>query len=124
MAYVRATTLRLLGVLLGVALLVAACSSTATPAASAAGSAPSGAGGTVTIQNLAFGPTTLTIAAGTTVTWTNKDSVQHTVTADDGSFDSGKLASGSTFSQTFSKPGTYAYHCTIHSSMKATITVS
>ena len=56
--------------------------------------------------------------------WTNKDSVQHTGTADDGSFDSGKLASGSTFSQTFSKPGTYAYHCTIHSSMKATITVS
>ena len=56
--------------------------------------------------------------------WTNKDSVQHTGIADDGSFDSGKLVGGSTFSQTFSKPGTYAYHCTIHSSMKATITVS
>ena len=51
-------------------------------------------------------------------------SAQHTVTADDGSFDGGPLATGATFSQTFSTAGTFSYHCKIHPSMTATITVS
>ncbi len=57
------------------------------------------------------------------MSWTNNDSASHTVTADDGSFKSDTLATGATFSQTFAKAGTFAYHCAIHPSMKGTITV-
>jgi len=84
---------------------------------------PAGAAESVAIQNLAFQPGTLTVPVGTTVTWTNNDSTQHTVTADDGSFDSGVLQQGATFSQTFTTAGTFSYHCNIHSSMTGTITV-
>jgi plastocyanin len=126
--------------LLVIALFVAACgASAASPAAtSAPTSAPStapaqseaapstgggGGGNAVTIQNFAFNPSTIEVAVGTTVTWTNQDTAGHTVTADDGSFDSRTLATGATFQQTFSTAGTFTYHCTIHSSMKATVTV-
>lgn len=102
---------------------VAAPSTVASAAPSSGGSGAAGGAGSVTIQNFAFQPATLDVAAGTTVTWTNQDSAQHTVTADDGSFGSDKLGTGSTFTHTFSAPGTYTYHCSIHASMKATITV-
>lgn len=78
----------------------------------------------IDIQGFAFNPPQLEISAGTTVTWTNNDSATHTVTADDGSFDSGNLDTGATFSQTFDTPGTYTYHCNIHPSMTATIVVN
>jgi len=109
--------------------VLAACSQAATPAPSAAQSTPAAGGGgggsssAVTIQNFAFNPGSLTVAVGTTVTWTNQDSAGHTVTADDGSFGSDTLATGATFTQTFSKAGTVAYHCNIHKTMKATIVV-
>lgn len=61
-----------------------------------------------------FQPSTITINAGDTVVWTNTGSNPHTVTADDGSFDSGIFTSGQSFSMTFSTPGTIPYHCTIH----------
>jgi plastocyanin len=77
----------------------------------------------VSIANFAFSAATLKIAAGTTVKWTNNDAVPHTVTADDGSFDSGTMAPGSTYSKTFTTPGTYAYHCSVHPSMKASVDV-
>ncbi len=77
----------------------------------------------VTIQGFAFGPASINVAVGSSVSWTNQDGTAHTVTADDGSFDSGSLAQGATFSQTFDTPGTYTYHCAIHSSMTGTITV-
>jgi plastocyanin len=59
---------------------------------------------------------------GTKVTWTNNDSLTHTVTADGGAF-SQVVPSGGTFSFTFTKAGTYSYHCAIHRSMTATIIV-
>lgn len=104
-----------------ITLAVAACSSSSAPApaASSAGSA----GNAVTIANFAFGPSSLTVAVGTTVTWTNSDSTGHTVTADDGSFKSDTLATSATFKQTFATAGTFAYHCSIHTSMTGTITV-
>jgi plastocyanin len=77
----------------------------------------------VWIQNMAFNPGTITVSAGTTVKWTNKDSVTHTVTADDNSFDSGNIAANGTFSHTFSSAGTFSYHCKIHLSMKASVMV-
>lgn len=77
----------------------------------------------VEIKGFAFSPDTLEVSVGATVTWTNNDSATHTVTGDDGSFDSGNLDTGKTFSFTFSKAGTFTYHCKIHPNMKATITV-
>ena len=126
-----------LAILVAFALALAACGSsssspaattapTSAPAQSAAAPSSGGGGGganAVTIQNFAFGPATLEVPVGTTVTWTNQDSASHTVTADDGSFDSKALATGATFQQTFSTAGTFTYPCSIHTSMKATITV-
>jgi plastocyanin len=78
----------------------------------------------VSIQNFAFSPTTINIKAGTKVSWTNQDSTSHTVTADDGSFSSSTLGQGQIYSFTFTKAGTYTYHCTIHPSMHGTVVVS
>jgi plastocyanin len=78
---------------------------------------------TVLIENYAFIPATLTIAPGTQVTWTNKDDDPHTVTADDGSFDSKGLGQGDEFRHTFTKAGRYAIHCAAHPFMKAVIIV-
>ncbi|MDD1645686.1 MAG: cupredoxin domain-containing protein [Methanomicrobiales archaeon] len=81
-------------------------------------------GGTasVTIQNFAFVPGTLTITRGTTVTWVNQDSAPHTVVGD--AFSSNTLSKGSAYSFTFGNAGTYRYHCGIHPSMTGTITVT
>ena len=121
----------LVGLLVSVAALAACGGSTSTPAASVAApseAAPSaapaaGGGDAVSIKNFAFGPASLTVPAGSTVTWTNDDSAAHTATADDGSFDSSSIAPGATFSQTFDTAGSFAYHCSIHTNMKATIEV-
>jgi plastocyanin len=78
----------------------------------------------VFIQGMAFNPATITVAANTTITWTNKDAVGHTVTSDDSLFDSGIIGTNETFSFTFTTAGTYPYHCTPHPSMKATVKVN
>lgn len=105
-------------------------SAPSTPAATAtqASNGPAVMITTDSSGTFAFSPTSLTIKAGTTVTWTNKTSAPHTVTSDDGkSFDSGAsnpiAAQSGTFSFTFKTPGTFAYHCTFHPFMKATIIV-
>ncbi len=73
----------------------------------------------------AFQPATLTIAKGTKVTWTNTSDAPHTVTSDSNAFTaSSSLQQNQTFSMTFNTAGTYAYHCSIHPYMKATITVT
>jgi plastocyanin/glucose/arabinose dehydrogenase len=98
---------------------------TAQPAAPAAPAATTAA---VNVQNFTFQPQDLTIKAGTTVTWTNNDSVAHTVTWDDESVDSGLFGQGDTFSYTFSAPGTYPYYCRPHGSpgagMHGSVTVT
>jgi plastocyanin len=82
-------------------------------------------GNSVSIVNMSFSPGTITVAINSTVTWTNNDGVAHTVTSTTpGLFDSGSLASGKTFSYTFSVAGTYAYKCSFHSSMLGTIIVN
>jgi len=70
-------------------------------------------------------PDPVAVGVGGTVTWTNDDAVAHTVTFDDASRTSSKnLDPGATFSATFPKAGSYPYHCSIHSSMQGTVTVS
>ncbi|MFL5680937.1 MAG: cupredoxin family copper-binding protein [Chloroflexota bacterium] len=122
---------------LSAALAAGACSSgssatanapaSVAPAASssaAASTAPSAASGAaVDIKGFAFNPATLSAKVGDAVTWTNQDSVPHTVTFDDKSADSGNLAQGATFNHTFDKAGTFAYHCSIHPQMTGTVTV-
>jgi plastocyanin len=79
----------------------------------------------VSISNFAFVPATITVKVGTRVTWTNRQTgIQHTVTANNGSFASGDLSTGSSFSYVFTKPGTYAYHCAIHPFMTGTVIVT
>jgi plastocyanin len=78
----------------------------------------------VAIQSFAFGPGTVTVRPGTTVTWTQQDEDQHTVTADDASFASSPLVTGQTYTHTFTAPGTYRYHCAIHPFMHGTVTVT
>lgn len=91
-----------------------------------------GPGGDVTIvrdataPNVAepFRPQTFTVAAGTPVTWFNGDTLDHTVTSDDGTFDSGNLPPGARWTHTFTQPGTYPYHCEPHPWMTGTIVVT
>ncbi|MFD4653027.1 MULTISPECIES: cupredoxin domain-containing protein [unclassified Streptomyces] len=91
-------------------------SSTAAPVAANA----------VTIKNFAFSPTRLKVKVGTRVTWTNQDTDAHTVTSagSGGPLHSAALATHATYSYTFTKPGTYAYLCTIHPFMTATVEVT
>ena len=78
----------------------------------------------VSISNFAFNPSITTVRVGTRVTWTNNDPTPHTVTSDSGSFGSGTLATGQSFSLTFNTPGTFTYHCAIHPMMTGTIVVT
>ncbi|SRR6266508_395380 len=72
--------------------------------------------GEVSLNRMAFFPATLSVKTGSTVRWTNSlvDQIEHTVVANDNSFNSSKLAPGATFTQTFGKPGTYLYFCSLH----------
>nr|WP_244602350.1 cupredoxin family copper-binding protein [Mycolicibacterium sp. NCC-Tsukiji] len=77
----------------------------------------------VNIDNFAFAPDTLTVPAGTTVTWTNHDEDPHNVVAEGGQFRSPTMGSGATFSYVFAAPGTYTYVCGIHPFMHGTVVV-
>ena len=79
--------------------------------------------GDILMAGRVFNPRSLTVNAGTVVRWRNNDDREHTVTANDRSFDSGLMAVGATFVRTFSVPGTYAYICAIHPDMTGTIAV-
>jgi plastocyanin len=92
--------------------------------ASATGSPAAVAGDQVTIDNFAFSPGTLTVKAGSTVTWTNRDEEPHTVAATDGSFHSPGMGTGATFTHTFATAGTFDYVCSIHPSMHGTVVVT
>ncbi len=108
------------GFVISLALVGASCSkstnssTTNVPAAAA----------TVTIANMAFTPSTVTVKVGETVTWTNHDGFSHTVTGDAGGPNSGTIAAGQSYSFTFATTGTFAYHCAIHPSMVGTVIVT
>lgn len=77
----------------------------------------------VNIENLAFVPDTITVSPGSAVTWTNREDVPHTVTADDESFTSPRMQTGGTYTRTFTVPDTVPYHCSVHPSMKAVVLI-
>lgn len=78
----------------------------------------------VIIDGFAFAPATLTVPAGTTVTWTNRDEEPHTVAASDGSFRSPGMGTGATYAHTFSATGSFDYVCSIHPMMRGTVVVT
>jgi plastocyanin len=77
----------------------------------------------VKIDNFSFGPGTLTVSVGTTVTWTNRDDIPHTVVNTEGVFKSKVLDTDEKFSFTFSKAGSYPYFCSIHPKMTGKVVV-
>lgn len=78
----------------------------------------------ISIKNFAFNPSNTTVKVGTKVTWTNEDSMNHTISSDINAFESGHMAKGQSFSFIFNKAGTYAYYCALHPSMTGTIIVN
>lgn len=84
---------------------------------------PSAANAEVKIDNFSFGPDTLKVSAGTTVTWINRDDIPHTVVSTDGVFKSKVRDTDEQFSYTFAKPGTYPYFCSVHPKMTGKVVV-
>lgn len=121
----------LLAGLAALALAAAGCGSSGKTSSSSStpqqpsSSVGSGKGVTVAMQNIAFNPSSVTVKVGQTVTWANKDGVQHNVTAQSGaSFRSNNIGAGGTFSFKVTKPGTIKYVCTIHPGMDGTLIVT
>ena len=77
----------------------------------------------VKIDNFVFGPQTITVPVGSTVTWVNKDDIPHTTVSTDGVFKSKVMDTDEKFSYTFTKAGTYSYYCSIHPKMTGTVVV-
>lgn len=96
---------------------------TGTLTSAAASEASPDASTIVLAHDFMFAPLSLTVQAGSTVTWTNKDEEPHTVTSDTGLFRSGAMDTNESFSYRFDKPGTYHYVCSIHPRMTGTIIV-
>jgi plastocyanin len=102
----------------------AAATPSPSPHAQTSGTSPKSPAGGVTIDNFKFAPATSTVTRGTRLVVRNHDSTAHTATADDGhTFDTGDIAPGAAATVTLSKPGRYAYHCSIHPFMHGTLVV-
>ena len=104
-----ALALWMVALLLGFATYRVCYAQAATPPAAGQGSQET----VVTISNFKFDPKEVTVKAGNVVTWTDSGG-RHTVTSDDGSFDSGTLTAGGSYQHKFEKPGAYPYHCMFH----------
>jgi plastocyanin len=126
-SYSRSIFMTACVILLVLACSLSGCTSPQSPVATApATPAPLGGSNEIVIKNFAFSPASLTIKTGTTVTWSNQDGAVHQVASDPVTpveFTSDSLANGASYQFTFTKPGTYTYHCTIHPTMKGTIIV-
>jgi plastocyanin len=107
-----------MSLVLGSLLMVGCGSSNSAPNDSGGLTCPKGgapvATTSVTVQDFSFNPACIVVQAGATVTWTNTGMPTHTVTSDTGTFDSGALGNGGTFTFTFASPGTVNYHCIPH----------
>ena len=108
------------GFILAILVLISGC---AGPKPTSTGTTPTGpSGSTVDIKNSAFDPIKIIVSRGTTVTWTNRDNIEHTVTGND--FDSGLVPQDKSFSYIFKNAGNFEYHCVIHPSMQGRVIVT
>ena len=111
--------------------IVGGCGGDGSSTSTSAGSSSTTAGATgsaaatdqIEIADFKYDAETVTVDAGTEVTWTNSDDAAHTATADDSSFDTGDLDQGDSNSVTFDEPGAFTYYCRFHPFMKATVEV-
>ena len=110
--------------MLGIAILLAVLAAGSRPSTFAA-TPPANASSEVAVKidNFSFSPATITVPVGTTVRWTNRDDIPHTVVSDDKAFKSKALDTDEDFTYTFTKPGTYSYFCSIHPKMVAKVVV-
>jgi plastocyanin len=117
-----------IGLLFAILTITNSCSKSTAADMYGTGGTTKGTGGPGTnevwIQGMAFTPATITVNAGTTITWTNQDAVVHTVTSNTGAFASGSIGNGGTYSFKFNTAGTFPYHCAVHPSMTATVIVN
>jgi len=128
-------TITTLGAAFALTLALAACSGSGSSAAPSAAGSPGGGAAActasndtpavpVSIKGFAFAPAQISASVGQVIGFSNGDTAGHTATLDDGSCSTGTIAGGAEAGLVFTKPGTYPFHCAIHSSMKGTITVS
>jgi len=110
-------------VLMGAGIAAVAFMGGASRSSVAKAGQPPAANVAVKIDNFSFGPATVTVPAGTTVTWTNRDDIPHTVVSDDKVFKSKVMDTDEKFSFTFAKPGTYSYFCSVHPKMTGKVVV-
>ena len=111
-------------------LAAAACSSNTTASTTTSPSSPATTTTSASIvlnasllTSTAFAPNPVIVKQGTSVTWTNNDSIAHTSSSNTGLWSSGTIAPGASFAFTFNQTGTFPYHCTIHPGMVGTVTV-
>jgi len=114
-------------VITGFLIANAACGQSSTPTTPSPvtmnGMTVSIVSGAKDLTSTAYNPNPITVSTGTTVTWMNNDSITHTSTSSTGTWDSGTMAPGASFSHTFASAGTFTYHCAIHPNMVGTVTV-
>jgi plastocyanin len=112
---------------LALAIAIAGCTSYGSAPQGTPAASPASGPGAITIKSFAFSPGEITVKQGTTVTWTNQDGVAHTIVSDAGApeaISSDPISQGGSYSFTFTKPGTYPYHCSIHPSMTGSVIVT
>jgi plastocyanin len=112
-----------LGFLFAIIIISVSCTKSSTDTATGPVNKGGPGANEVWIENFSFNPSTITVDAGTAITWTNKDAISHTVTSDTGLFNSGNIDSGGTFSYVFQNAGSFPYHCSIHPYMTAVVNV-
>ncbi len=98
-------------------------SNTMSPTPAAGGSSVSIVACATNKGSGAYSPNPITISRGGSVTWMNNDSITHTSTSDNGTWSSGNIAPGGSYTATFSSSGSFTYHCQIHPGMVGTVTV-
>ncbi|MGE5862418.1 MAG: plastocyanin/azurin family copper-binding protein [Nitrososphaerales archaeon] len=112
-------------IMLAIGFLANPTTTITTPAFSQEGSSVFIAPGASNPNNdLSFDPPQTSVSTGSTVSWTNEDSTEHTVTSDEGLFDAGPISPGDTFENTFDTSGEFGYHCEIHPFMTGVVIVN
>ncbi len=123
MPCLKPTDLRALAIAV-MAVLSAAAPLIPNPGGMAAEAAPAAKGATIKIANFDFGPATITVPVGGSVTWINNDDDAHSIVAENRAFHSAPLDTGESFSFTFAAAGTYSYHCGLHPQMVGKVVVT
>jgi plastocyanin len=114
----------MISIMLAMGLLANPTITTTIPVFSQEGSVSIAPGAANPNNDQSFDPPQISVPTGSTVFWTNDDSIQHTVTSDEGLFDAGPISPGNTFENTFDSAGEFSYHCTIHPFMTGVVIVN